>query len=673
MVAMSFSTTLFLLTMVAFTCSSATYTSSFWQSPRRYDNRYYQQGVAPTYYNPQSPSSRSYQYQPDSPSRSHYSQPRQRTGISSSSQQCWITTPTKCDGNSPYRTIDGSCNNLKNPTWGQSVRQIGRRLSPQYNPGSKTDIRTIGVTGRPLPSARKVSTAIHRIATKNDLSTKLSTMHMTWGQFIDHDMTHVPLTRPMTCCNQTGGRQHPDCIAISIPHDDEHFSSTGRTCMELRRSIAIKPGQCGNEFREQLNNLTSYIDAGSVYGSTTARANQLRAFTRGEMVESERQSLLPTDKPGTACDIPPPQPDKRCFAAGDTRSNEWGGLTALHTAFVREHNRIARIFYRQFKRARPYMTEKNLDERIYQEARKIIGAFLQVINYGEYLPNVLGVTQMRKWRLNLQHKAPYSPKHTYNPQLNPTSTNVFGTAAFRFGHSEVAFGVQPKSSSYHNSSKFATFTELFNQPTSFRQVGNDNLIRGMLLEPTLKTSKFSPEIRDRLFERSFSGLSLDLPAVSTQRGREHGLPTYNAWRRYCGLPTVTFDYMPDHPVELQRSFASVYDHPDDIDLFPAGITERHVAQDAQVGPTFACIIGQEFQRLKEGDRFWFENQGTYTNSFTDDKIRQLSQITLSRVLCDTTPGTDWIPENAFRIDSNFVRCQDIPRLNLNNWLGLGLY
>jgi len=49
---------------------------------------------------------------------------------------CWIKPAPRCDPNSPYRTIDGSCNNLNNPTWGQSVRPIGRRLPPKYNPGT---------------------------------------------------------------------------------------------------------------------------------------------------------------------------------------------------------------------------------------------------------------------------------------------------------------------------------------------------------------------------------------------------------------------------------------------------------------------------------------------------------------------------------------------------------
>lgn len=104
---------------------------------------------------------------------------------------------------------------------------------------------------------------------------------------------------------------------------------------------------------------------------------------------------------------------------------------------------------------------------------------------------------------------------------------------------------------------------------------------------------------------------MDLASLNIQRGRDHGLAPYNIWREQCGLRRFSrWEELED--VMDKRTVArleNVYEHVDDIDLFPGGMAEKPVVGGI-VGPTFACVLGQQFLNLRKGDRFWCENAFT---------------------------------------------------------------
>jgi peroxidase len=124
---------------------------------------------------------------------------------------------------------------------------------------------------------------------------------------------------------------------------------------------------------------------------------------------------------------------------------------------------------------------------------------------------------------------------------------------------------------------------------------------------------------------------MDLAAINIQRGRDHGLPSYTSWRIPCGLSQI-LDWEdlenivgPNSANRIQQA----YKHVNDIDLFVGGLAERPVVG-GLVGPTFACIIAQQFSNLRKGDRFWYENSG-FESSFTPAQLQSLRQVSLSQV------------------------------------------
>ena len=167
-----------------------------------------------------------------------------------------------------------------------------------------------------------------------------------------------------------------------MPLDDPVFHTPTMDFQRSKYDLATGTG-LGNP-RQQINEITSYLDASMVYGSDAGRATTLRTPSGGQL-KTSAGNLMPLNTFGLPNGTGGPFDPAQFYVAGDVRVNEQVGLTAVHTLFLREHNRLAD----QIAAANPGWG----DEQIYQRARKLVGAEVQVITYKEFLPASVGIVR----------------------------------------------------------------------------------------------------------------------------------------------------------------------------------------------------------------------------------------------------------------------------------------
>ena len=553
-----------------------------------------------------------------------------------------------------YRTINGTCNNMLFPLNGAAHSPFSRLLPAAYEDGISRPLGykqslSHNVFNGPWPSARYVSWKLIKDL-ERDGPQSMSHMFMSWGQFIDHDLDLAPIfaEEEVECgCNFTS-----QCLPILVKSNDPVFGDNTPhmgECIPFTRSIPTCSTN-GKTFvaRNQINQLTSFIDASNIYGSDNKLAKRLRLGVGGLLREGGRtrsgnKGNLPVQ------DEKPPNGYIPFFEAGDERVNEQVALTVMHTIWLREHNRIARK-----------LGEINKcwdDEKIYQETRKIVGAMLQHITFTEFLPMLFG-----------EYYDQYVPNYTkYNPFVDATIPNSFSGAAFRFGHSLVRPVLMRLNEDYQPVEEGPLPLELafFNPIQYFKSNGTDPILRGLLVAQAKEVDEFLNSIlTSKLFTEGSKKLGVDLASLNIQRSRDHGLPPYRKWQRFCEevFPgnNATFKYpSTEHTMKEIYGNKGFYEG---MDLWVGGLAEKRLPG-AQVGPTFACIIGLTFSRVRDGDRFWYEN----SHVFHYYKLRELKKTSLSKVICNNADNVNRIQTNAFRTDQPRLSCDQLEDVNLDMW------
>ena len=583
-----------------------------------------------------------------------------------------------CDRRSLFvRNIDGTCNNLIFQTHGATFDIFSRLLPANYEDGidEPRGFKQPNPFQPPLPSARLISRVIHQnddkpLTLANVDENGLTHLVMQWGQFIDHDTTYLieggegNEFQDVECFESPVHVEPEFCIDIPVPLDDPLLpllqAKSQRDTLPFERSAPscyVPLISAGPRAREIINQLTSLNDASMVYGSTKEEEEGLRLFKGGLLLEAGDQPPSVTGsfpiQPGTLPISPGPTTPNclnglNCFMAGDRRVSEQFSLSVMHTIWLREHNRLAK----KLGQLNPTWS----DEAIFQVARRIVIAEVQNIVFSEYLPIIIGKSGV---------DITLGPYKGYDASADPRTSNEFATAAYRFGHSQIRSGFIRLDASGNQFPELSLTEAFFNSKLFFDPFkgGTDPIIRGLVNSNSRRVDEFINIIlTNKLFktlltEDPGANPPLDLAARNIQRGRDHGLPTYLQVRRFC---KALFDI--ESPIAdvitMQRLQALYGADLDFADLFPGGLAEERF-KDSLLGATFTCIIGLTFKNLRDGDRFFYQND----NVFTSTQLKALESITIASVICANTQIGSIQPE-AFRVQ-NALPCSKIPSLDLD--------
>ena len=389
------------------------------------------------------------------------------------------------------------------------------------------------------------------------------------------------------------------------------------------------------------------------------------------------------------------------MVAGDVRANENIALTATHTLFAREHNRIVDAL------------PADLPEELkFQIARRIVSAEQQYITYRSSsrarrpagaLPRLRpGGRRHARQRVRDRRlpRAQHDPRRDRAPRRPDVHARRSWPRSRPRASRSSARATRPSSRSRSTSrSATPTCSSSVGVGPVLAALGNESEYRNdELIDDQLRSVLFQvprPGRAQRVPRRPplptcFTGV-VDLGAIDVERGRDHGMPSYNALRRAFGLapqhvvhrdhrrgaPTrsrpadrrsrtcLDFTGAARHPRrrastldsddwrgasaraphDARRAPARVYGNVDKIDAFTGMLAEPHVLG-IDFGELQLAIWKQQFEALRDGDRFYYLNDPALALIERDYGIS--ARRTLAQVIDDNTDED--VRDDVFRLD-----------------------
>lgn len=459
--------------------------------------------------------------------------------------------------------IDGSSNHI------QTSR--GKAGEPLIRINYLTDYQGIhsGIISPPTrPNARTISNTVSKQTVSTPSARGLSDLHWGWAQFLDHDMS-------LSTTSASNGT-----APITIDDANDPFGQ-GNVIPFSRSNYEL------NSVREQINDVTAWIDGSQIYGSSLSRSQALRTNGgTGAKLLASANNLLPYNTGGLTNQNNGPTPANQLFLAGDIRANENLLLTSLQTVFMREHNRLVD----RIATLKPGLTAQEQ----YNLARKLVGAEIQAITYNEFLPALMG------------SNAPAAQDYVYRPDEDGSITNSFSHAVYRFGHSAIGNSLLLANDNSQSTGSM-TFASAFFNPNQI--TNNPTLIDQVLMGASLQKSQeidlnIADSVRNVMFGPPGSG-GADLMAMDIQRGRDHGIVDYNELRVAYELPLLaSFNQLPTDATTRNALKTLYANNINNVDAIVAALAETHLPG-SSLGPTTVAILANQFERSRDGDKFFY--------------------------------------------------------------------
>uniref|UniRef100_A0A8C2L441 NAD(P)H oxidase (H2O2-forming) n=1 Tax=Cyprinus carpio TaxID=7962 RepID=A0A8C2L441_CYPCA len=408
----------------------------------------------------------------------------------------------------------------------------------------------------------------------------------------------------------------PEFMHIKVQKEDPVFGSNSSQPVLLQFQRAEwdpSTGKSPNNPRTQVNHVTAWIDGSSIYGSSSSWCDALRTFSKG-LLASGSSKDMPRRSSSSYLMWSAPDPST---SPGSQELYEFGNAWANENIFTvtegiiwfRYHNYLASKLHEEH----PFWS----DEELFQNARKRVIATFQV--------NTVFFAGYQKY-------------------VDPGISAEFEAAAVRFGLTLPPPGV------YKRYTAQITFVKLLEinvdmNPNLQSSQDVDELIMGMASQIAEREDNIIVEdLRDYMYGPLRFSRS-DAVALTIQRGRDFGLPSYNQIRESLNMrPVNSWDEINPKLKNTQvLPQPSLYENDiSRLELFVGGLLESQEGP----GPVFSAIILDQFERIRNADRFWFEN--IQNGLFTEEEIQAIRNTTFHDVLLDVTSAEEGdIQKNVF--------------------------